>query len=235
MNKPTVYLHTAEYMPEIPNTSVDLFIGSGVFRQDKKKQCLPWHEYAELYYKVYITEGIRVLKKDGIFLNVQTNAYSKGKFICRYKLLLHMMEKAGYTLIDERVWERCKMNMFQVPFSHILVFIPPDGTAKRRDLTKRSKEWWHGIFRYSQTEGGEQNGWPINFCKLVVEACTDKHDFIVDAFAGKGNLLSTAYHLSRRAVGYEIDPTLVGDLQSRKIVVVKDGTILKPKYKGLLY
>jgi len=216
-------------MREIETGSADLLLGASVYLGKSPE----WEPYKVLYSKIYNTEGRRVLKKSGVFVVIQTNAYYKGAFVCRYNLLLNtVIAKAGWELIDERVWQRRKADHFQVPFSHVLVFRPPGGTAKRNDFNKRSKEWFRGIWEYPQTKGGKINGWPDALCNLIISACTDKGGLIADPFAGTGNLLGMAAAMGRRAIGYEIDEELIPIIRNNGCYVQKGTKFLRPKKRG---
>lgn len=212
-----VYLHSSEDMQEVKTNSVSLLLGASVFLG----KGVEWGDYAKLYDYVYNREGQRILRKDGLFVVIQTNAYMRGAFVCRYKLLLDLLLPAGWKLIDERVWSRVKANNFQCPFSHVFVFVPPGGTRKRMELN-RTKGWFQGVWSFPQDRGGELNSWPSSLCQLLIEACSSPGDLIVDPFAGTGKLLGLASRLGRLAVGYEIDRSLVGVLEKNGCRVLQN-------------
>jgi len=239
--KSKVYMHSSESMPEAKDSSVDLLLGPSVYLTNKNGQCANWIEYVKLYQKVYIQEGLRILKPSGIFLVIQTNAYSRGEFICRYVYLTMMLGAAGYKLIDERVWKRSHASHFQVPFSHVLAFIPPGGTAKRSQLNNRSRLWFQGVWdcRQNRNVDASLNAYPRQLCGTIVDGCTDKGDLIVDPFAGTGALLDVAHFMKRRAIGYEIDEKLIPTLQGNGCDVYScdshgETRKLAPKEKGLI-
>lgn len=227
---PDVYLHSATKMPEIPTQTVKLMVGASVYLGNTAD----WSQYHDLYTMVYCHEGRRVLREDGVLIVIQTNAYEDGKFNCRYYHLLTLMMDYQWRLIDERVWERRAADHFQVPFSHVLVFVPPGGTAKRNDFNKRSNEWFQGIWRHKQTHGGELNAYPDTLCDMLVKACTVADDLIVDPFAGTGRLLGIAGRLGRRAVGYEINNELVSTLRRNGCEVHVGNETLRPIKTGLV-
>ena len=211
-----VYMHTAEDMSEIADESCKVLIGGSVFLG----KGTPWDAYAELYRRVYVENGQRVIRKDGVFVVGQTNAYVDGEFLCRYKLLLDLLLPCGWRLIDERVWERRKADHFQVPFSHIMIFAPPDGTATRRNITE-SVAWLQGVWKYPQTKGGGIAGWPGTLSRMIVEALTERGDLVADPFAGTGRFLAEAARLGREGVGYEIDQKLVPILEENGCQVIQ--------------
>lgn len=229
MNKPKVYMHSSESMPEIKTGSAALMIGASVYLG----KGVSWFDYEELYTKIYVHEGQRILREDGVLLVVQTNAYEDGKFTCRYAYLVTMMEANGFVLIDERVWQRRAADHYQVPFSHVLVFKPPTGTAKRNKFNKRSNKWFQGIWRYKQTKGGAHNAYPPEFCRMIIEACTEKGDIIVDPLAGTGKLLQVATEMGRQAIGYEIDKGLASTLRANGCLLKKGKPLItkKPRKK----
>jgi len=227
MQNPVIYLHSSEEMPEIADHSVKLLIGASVFLG----RGVGWDSYRILYDAVYNKQGRRVLREDGVLLVVQTNAYMSGKFVCRYKLLLELLFPSGWELIDERVWKRTKANNFQVPFSHVLVFRPPGGTVKRGNMN-RYKPWFQGIWDYPQRQGGKLNSWPNELCDLVVNACTDAGDLIVDSYVGTGRVLRIASGLGRLAIGYEINRELIPTLRANGCEVRDGDYIYPPLRKG---
>lgn len=227
---PTVYLHSSEKMPEIDDNAAKLIIGASVYLG----KGVAWDDgYETLYRHVYCFEGQRILRKDGVLVIIQTNAYEKGQFVCRYHHIMKLMSAYGWALIDERVWQRRKADHFQVPFSHVLVFKPPDGTAKRNDMNERSKAWFQGVWDYPQGQGGALNSYPPELCKLIIQACTDPDDLIVDPFAGTGRLLGMAANsFQRRALGYEIDRDCIEAMRSNGCRVVTEDCTLGPQKPG---
>ena len=203
-------------MPEVADKSAKLMIGASVYLGKD----VGWGVYRELYQTVYAEEGERVLRPDGILLIIQTNAYADGEFICRYRKLTNDMGRQGWEQIDERVWQRRRADFHQVPFSHVLVYRPPSGTARRNDFNKH-KGWFQGIWNFPQTKGGAHNAYPLELCRQIVEATTVEGDLIVDPFAGTGMLLGTAKRMGRVAVGYEIDKELIPVIKANGCKVVE--------------
>lgn len=194
--------HSSESMPEIEDNSVTMLIGGGAYLGDD------WGTYEKLYQKVLIEEGLRILKPDGILLSIQTNAYRNNVVVCKYKKLLDLL-LPHYKLIDEKVWQRCELNFFQLPFSHVFVLTPKGSKVGRTKFNKRSREYLNGVWNYKQVHGGELNSWPRSLCKMFIETFTDKGDLIVDPFAGTCLLIKVALDMGRRARGYEINKELL--------------------------
>jgi hypothetical protein len=196
-----VHFHSSEDMHEIEDKSAKLVIGASVYLEGK-----PWSDYMELYQKVYVDEGQRILQDDGYFVLIQTDAYEKGRVVCRNATLVNKLKIYKYEVIDVKVWRRRAADFFQVPFSMVHVFRKA-GTKTKRPLAKNSRDYFQGIWNYPQTKGGALNAYPTDLCTLLVKAFTNKGDLIVDPFAGTGRLLGVASELGRRAIGYEIDTT----------------------------
>lgn len=218
-----VYMHTAERMREVKAGSVKLLVGGSVHLDGDPSD---WTPYQDLYHQVYSVEGSRILRGDGVLLVVQTNAYHEGRFVCRYAHMVALMELCRFRLIDERVWQRRKADHFQVPFSHVLAFAPPHGTATRKQLNDGDKAWFRGVWDYPATARGGLNAWPVPMCEMVVRATTQPGDVIVDAFAGTGTLLGVAHREGRVGIGYEIDDARVPDIQANDVDVFDASGVL---------
>ena len=218
MSRAVVHFKSAETMPEIPDKLVRLFIGGSVFFEGDAT----WDPYEALYQKVYNTEAHRVLADDGVFVVVQTNSYKNGKFMCKYAHLFNMLS-TKWDLVDERVWVRRAADHFQVPFSHVLIFKKKGAAAPtRKQLNEKSKEWFQGVWQYPQRtyKGMSQlNSWPDAMAGMILTACTEPGDVVVDAFAGGGSFLAYAAKLGRVGFGYEIDPECVPLLRSNGVSV----------------
>lgn len=226
-----VHLHTAEHMPEVADGSVDLLIGGSVFLDTGTN----WEPYAALYDQVYNREGLRVLAPDGLFVVVQTDAYSQGEFVPRMFHLMHTLHP-DWVLIDRRVWQRRAADHMQVPFSDVMVFKRHGGRATRAMLNKRSKEWFQGVWQMPQGKGGAHNTWPPAMCEMVLIACTDQGHRVLDPFAGMAGLLAAAVAGGRYAVGYEIDPQFVPlYLKNGLSVVDGEGKVTPPAKTGLAW
>ena len=198
-----VYLHSSERMPEVSSGSVRLLVGASVHLPGAD-----WSAYEALYRKVYLEEGARVIRSDGIFVVIQTDGYAKGRLWDRRTALATMLTEQ-WELIDERVWARRAADHFQVPFSHVMILRPRGGTAGRAALN-RDGEWFQGVWTHRQSSSVPKslNGYPSGLCEMLVRACTSVGDLVLDPFAGSGALLAAAARMGRPAVGYEIDPML---------------------------
>lgn len=221
-----VHFHSSEQMAEVADASAKLVMGPSVYLGT-----CDWGPYADLYSRVYNNNLRRVVREDGIFIVIQTNAYSEGKFICRYRLLLDLLDPF-WELVDEKVWKRKNADHFQVPFSHVLIFRPKGGAGgnisaanigqvgsfKRRMIT--DKRFFQGVWEFKQTKGSDKASYPDDLCTMLVESCTQRGDLIVDPFAGSAQLLATAARLGRKAVGYEIDPKMRPLIEKKGVQIV---------------
>jgi DNA modification methylase len=197
-----IHFHTSETMTEVAPGSARLLIGASVYLGKD----VGWDAYEKLYRRVYVEQGLALLRDDGFFVVLQTDAYEEGSVLPKNVLLPKMLMDAGYRLIDEKVWRRRKADHFQVPFSSVWVFVKPGAKHTRKAI--KGNEYFQGIWDYPQAKGGELAAFPEPLCRMMVEAFTEPGDLIVDPFAGTGMLLGVAASLGRRAVGYEINETL---------------------------
>lgn len=203
---PTVYLHTSESMPEVRSGSVRLLVGASVYLG----KGATWADYADLYRRVYVDEGLRVLRPDGALVVIQTDAYEDGSVVPKNALLPLMLINSGFRLLDTKVWRRRAADFFQPPFSQVFVFAPPGGSFSRKrahDLCG-DPAYLQGVWDFPQGKGGELNSYPDALCSLLVRSFTEPGDLLLDPFAGTARLLRVAHDLGREAVGYELNPEL---------------------------
>jgi DNA modification methylase len=111
------------------------------------------------------------------------------------------------------------MDHFQVPFSVITVWRPAGGSASR--VRVKHRPYLDGVWDFPQGRAGGDAVFPPELCNLLVESFTSPGDLVVDPTCGRGSLLSTAASAGRRAVGYEIDPALIPDIEANGIEVVQ--------------
>lgn len=206
LKKPTVVMATAEDMRLVPPESVDLFIGASVHLPGSGPS---WDDHAKLYDSVYNKQALRVVKPNGLFVVVQTNAYADGVFVDRRRHLANLLAP-HWLLVDERIWARRKAHHFQPPFSSVLVYKRPGGAVTRRTLnTGGGSDWFDGVWHHTERRGaGENNGWPDDFSRTIIGTCCPVGGVVLDAFAGSGRPLAMAHHLGRKALGFEIDPDM---------------------------
>lgn len=201
-----VHLHTSVEMPEVGDGTAKLLIGASVYLGKDAE----WADYKHLYNQVYVGGGQRVLRPDGYFLVILTDAYRDGRVVPRNGFLLRDMMRAGYELLDTKVWKRRAADFFQPPFSLVWLFVPPGGTARR----PKGRDYLQGVWDFPQAAGGPLAAYPDGLCRLIVESLTEPGDLIVDPFAGTARLLGLAACAGRRAVGYEINAELTPTIKN---------------------
>lgn len=204
-NHPVMYaMDAATGMDNIPDASVDLLIGGSVYLG----KGVPWANYRKLYRTTYMRHGLRVLKPGGYFLVIQTNMYAGGQVFNRYGRLAAML-RDEWRMVDEKVWQRKRADMFQVPFSHVFVYRHPDAPDTGRKRLWRHEGYRLGVWDYPMRgKRGAKNGWPVDMCKMITEAFTNEDDTICDIFAGTGTMLHVAGLHHRQAFGFDIDPEM---------------------------
>ena len=200
-NPAVVYWHSSEDMHEVGNGAAKLVIGASVYLG----KGAPWAEYERLYARVYDEEVRRILRPDGCFVVLQTDAYEGGGVTPRNAWQVSEMVRCGWRLVDTRIWERRRSGFHQPPFSHVWIW-SLDPRATRTQLNKHPG-YFRGVWRYPQGQKGN-NSYPEGLCRLLVEAFTKPQDLIVDPFAGTARLLGVAARMGRLAVGYEVNVEL---------------------------
>jgi hypothetical protein len=207
MDKPTIYWHSSETMPEVTDKSVKLLMGGSVFVKGRA-----WEETLNLYHQVYVENGLRVLRDDGYFVTVQTDSYIGGKVEPKnVKLCKHLLK--FYDMLDVKVWRRRKADFYQVPFTMIYVWGKAGHKTKRPGAAGNSA-YFQGVWDYPQVKGGVLNSWPVPLCELMVKSFTAAGDVVCDPFAGSAMMLGVAAKLGRVAVGYEINRELEGTIEA---------------------
>ena len=199
----TIYFKSCEEMNEVKDKSVDLFISGSLFLGKK------WDSYDKLYRKIYLQECLRTLKDEGFLVIQQTDGYNDNEVFLKSSKLLELLSP-HFRLIDVKIWKRCSVNFFQVPFSYFYILTKKDSKVGRTSLKSRGsyKQYLQGIWDYKQTSGSELNSWPDELCKLIIKTFTDEGDVILDPLAGTGRILSIGSYMKRICVGYEIDSKL---------------------------
>jgi hypothetical protein len=197
-----VYWHSSEDMSEVKDKSVKLLVCNGVYLGPKAG----WDQYRQLYATVLGQNGLRVLRPDGFLVNIMTDQYRAGHCILRAARTTAMLESFDWRCVDVKVWQRKNVDLFQAPFTHVTVLVPPGAKHGRKAI--KGKEWLRGVWTYPPMDSGKLNSWPPALCRLLVESFTEPGDLIVDPFAGTARLLGIAKGMGRHAIGYEIDKTL---------------------------
>jgi len=187
-------------MEEIQDKSVQLFnCGSLYLGKD-------WAKYEELYSKIYLDTCDRVLKDDGYVASFVTDAYVDNTIFLRSQKLRELLSKK-YKLIDIKIWERCKKNRFQLPFSYFLIFVRKENKKGRFEI--KNGDYHFGVWTYKQQHGGELNSINKEMSKMLVDSFTKEGDTILDPLAGESNILIVGSKMNRICYGYEINKDLI--------------------------
>ena len=197
-----VIWHSSETMPEVKSGSVKLFIAASVHLGTD----IEWPEYERLFGAVYVREGLRVLRENGFLVSIQTDPRRGGGLFCKNHNTQSLLQDNGFRLLDMKVWKRCESNMFQLPFSQVMIFAKLGGNAHRKSI-KTTKEFERGVWEFT-TQSNSKNFFPAGLCRILVENLTLPGDLILDPFAGSGKILGVARSMGRNAIGYEIDQTM---------------------------
>ena len=195
-----VFFKSSEYMNEIKDNSVNLLISGSLYLGNNLD------DYKTLFQKVYIDEGKKKLKDNGIFLIQQTNGYKDNEVFEKDRIVLDLMRENGFKLIDTKIWKRTSINFFQMPYSYMYLFVKNGNKFGRTHI--KNKDYLKGIWDYKQTNGSELNSWNYEMCKMLITALTKKGDVVVDVFAGTCKILAIGAHLNRLCYGYEINKKL---------------------------
>lgn len=212
--KPTVYFTSSEDMAEVEDHTVDCLVGSGVYLGPDAGPS----DYERLYHQVYCEEGGRVIKDDGVFICIYSNAYHGGAVLDRGRVIADLLYESGkWTLIDERIWQRRKGGHFQPPFSYVKIYKPRGGTITRTKLNKRGgKPWFQGVWNFTRNSQAPShlNSYSAPFCDLLVRGgLPSEGGRLVDVFTGAGMLLARAAQAGHEAIGYEIDEDVIPHLK----------------------
>jgi hypothetical protein len=194
-------------MEEIPDKSVDLFISGSLYLGKE------WMPYKHLFERLYIQNAKRVLKDNGFLVIQQTDGYFKNSVFTKSKCLLDLLLPLGigWKLIDHKIWKRCSINFFQVPFSNFYIFTKDVSNIGRNRI--KNKDYMKGIWEYPQDKGSQMNSWSYDFCKMLIDSFTKEGQTILDPLAGFSKLLILGSKMNRNCMGYEIDESLLPNIQ----------------------
>lgn len=197
-DKLQIYFKDSSNMSEITNKSVDLFISGSLYLGKE------WSKYEELFIRLYLDNAFRVLKDTGFLVIQQTDGYKDNKvFQKSHHLINLLLESNKWNLIDHKIWKRCKLNYFQVPYSHFFILTKLDSKIGKYWI--QNKEYLQSIWDYPQDKGSQMNSWSYSFCKMLIDSFTKEGDTILDPLAGYSKLLILGSKMNRNCIGYEIN------------------------------
>ena len=195
------YLKDCRGLKEVPSGSSKLVLGACTHLGGWET----WPKYLGLLCGVYSQDVQQVLRPDGYFICMQTDAYVDGKQMHRGAMIADRLIDWGYDILDVKIWQRKKADFRQPPFSYVYVCRPTGGRAKR-PAPEVDNDYFRGVWTWPAVTRGKLNAWPDAFCRMIVRTFTDPGDLIVDPFAGSCKMLAVAGEMGRHAIGYEIDP-----------------------------
>lgn len=101
-------------------------------------------------------------------------------------------------------------------------FEPGDGSRKRSVYTKAERDvWFSQVWELKGVRQGRGAGarrsaaFPPEVPRRLIRMFSVEGDLVLDPFAGTGTTLAEAARLKRRAVGYEVDAGLRGEIERR--------------------
>jgi DNA modification methylase len=200
-----IYFKSSELMEEIPDKSVDLFISGSLYLGKE------WQPYYDLFKTVYLRNGLRILKDNGIMVLQQTDGYNDNLVFPKH-IELYEQLKNWFRIIDIKIWKRCNVNFFQFPFSYF--YITTRRESKLGRFNFKDKRYLRGIWDYPQDKGSQMNSWSYDFCKMLIESFTKEGDTILDPLAGFSKLLILGSKMNRNCIGYEINKELKENIEN---------------------
>ena len=186
------------------------------------------YDYAFLGPPEYDELGLEPLEDDGKYFGWLEKVFSNlnprkqlatiaisdrrhgGKIIPKGARCLAIMERLGWELLAEKIWEKSvKANFFRVNFSFVLTFCREGYEVAGRKLSQGhydvpcfQNDVW--VIPHKSLAG-----YSYNFPKELVTKClenfTNKGDTVMDPFMGSGTTALAAVDLGRNYLGSEID------------------------------
>jgi DNA modification methylase len=189
-----------DYMPNIPDQSVDLVFTScpdlSQTEFDKSKDGI---ESYQDFQKKATEQFARIVKKDGFVVICQTDRRVNGSILSNHMWYAKCLEEQGMILKDYKIVVRNevgKRDMYYFTFQHMLVYTYK-GTITRKG------DWLRDIYVDKQSKVLNQSVWSKDFCEYVISNLTEEGDMVVDPFAGVAPVLFTAEQMNRRYWGAE--------------------------------
>jgi len=191
-----------DYMPNIPDQSVDLVFTScpdlSQTEFDKSKDGIGSYQD---FQKKATEQFARIVKKDGFVVICQTDRRVNGSILSNHMWYAKCLEEQGMILKDYKIVVRNevgKRDMYYFTFQHMLVYTY-NGTITRKG------DWLRDIYIDKQDKVLNQSVWSKDFCEYVISNLTKEGDIVVDPFAGVAPVLFTAKQMNRRYWGAETE------------------------------
>lgn len=222
-----LYVHSSEYMPELPSNSVGLVFTSPPYHVGKDYDTdVTWDEYLGLLYRV-IRESHRILQP-GARLVVNVANLGRRPYIRLNDAVCNIASKVGFLHTGEIIWVKadgaggnCAWGSWLSASNpsirdlheYLLVFTKGRyGRVVRGTSTIDSEEFMSStlsIWRIppeSAKRVGHPAPFPVQLAHRVINLYTFKEDIVVDPFVGSGTTCLAAQRLGRRWVGYDTSP-----------------------------
>jgi len=187
-----------DYLPKILNKSVDLFF-TGIPDIDEMGN-ISIEEYQHFIEKA-LKETNRIVRDEGFAVFCQTDRKMNGTIFLKHYIILKVMLELGFIIKDYKILVKDsvdKINLYRLNYSHILIFSKNGKIPMEKRKGDYLKDLW--VFELPKNK----NFLPIELCNLVIKTLTQKGDFVVDPFAGRGTVLKSAKKLGRDYFGTEI-------------------------------
>ncbi len=223
----SIYSHSCEQMPELPDNSVALMVTSPPYNVGKDYDLdLTLEEYLAFLARV-LTETHRVLAPGG---RVAFNVANVGRkpYIPLNAYVADIARQLGYLMRGEIIWVKSKGASGSCAWGswmsagnptlrdlheYILIFSkerfdkPTKGlsTIARDEFMEATLSVWN-IPPESARKVGHPAPFPIALVQRVINLYTYENEVVLDPFMGSGTTAVAALELGRRFVGYEVHP-----------------------------
>ena len=236
-----IWPHSAESMPELPDSCVALMITSPPYHVGKDYDSdATFDEYLALLRSVF-AECHRVLEPGG---RAVVNVANLGRrpYISLSSHVVRIMEEIGFLMRGEVIWRKSKAvsgstawgswmspsnPIFRDVHEYCLCFSKGrwgrvrrgESTISREEFLEATLSVWD-IPPESASRVGHPAPFPVALPRRFVELYTYKDDLVLDPFIGSGSTAIAAIQSGRRYAGYETNPDYVSVAEER-IAAVK--------------
>ncbi|WP_104722008.1 DNA-methyltransferase [Helicobacter mesocricetorum] len=227
-NLNTIFNHSSENMPELPDNSVHLMVTSPPYNVRKDyDDDLSLEEYLQLLKNV-LAETYRVLVNGGrACINIAN--IGRKPYIPLTMYINQIMLELGFLMRGEIIWDKSASSGVSLAWGsfksasnpvlrdtheYILVFSKGDFKREKKKNDKQDSiskenfmEWSKSIWRFpavSAKKIGHPAPFPLELPKRLIEFYSFEQDIILDPFMGSGTSALAALELKRNFVGYEV-------------------------------
>jgi len=187
-----------------------------------------WDKFTEKDYeeftKEWIKEVYRVLRPKGTAF---IHCILTGEFI-GFPEIINSCKLNKFKLLNNISW--CKPNgqpnLAGVRFSFSteqIIWVGKEGKGKRTfnyqrlksmNGGKQMRDYW--IIPTKPTKFNHPSPKPIKLCRLLVEACSNQEDIVLDPFMGSGTTALACKQLNRNFIGFEINKEYI-DIANKRL------------------